>query len=513
MASYQNLDVKGKPTGHSTPKPTSATSQTPTESSEDGPPLAPASMPVSLASNSDSGGGLRFYPYTDTGNGERLASKFGEQIRYCHQRKHWYSWRGNRWAPDDSGDLWFHTKQIARLLYQEASLFEEKEDREKCAKWARASESAKARRAALECAQSEPLISVDFTSFDADPMLFNCLNGTVDLTTGELRPHRKSDMLTHLAPVHYDPDATSDLWERFLEQTTGSNAILRYFLQRAVGYSLTGGTEEEVLFFAHGPAATGKSTFLEALKATLGDYAQTADFETFVKKRGDGGIRNDIAALAGRRLVISIEVDEGKKLAEGLVKMMTGGDTVAARFLYKELFNFVPTCKLWLAANHAPKVKDDDTAMWRRILRVPFDHVVAKHERDPGVKARLRNAAACRSAILSWAVDGCLVWQSYGLNVPQVVAQATDEYRMQMDPLRDFLDSRCILQSEASVGVTELRAAYESFFNGETSNGIGIVGVREFNERLKARSCSQYQKWESDLKKNVLFWRGIGLML
>ncbi len=191
-----------------------------------------------------------------------------------------------------------------------------------------------------------------------------------------MRPHRREDLITKVCPTRYEPGARSDLLDRFLDEATGGNRELRDFLQRAVGYSLTGDVSEEVLFFVHGPGRSGKSTFMEALKATLGDYAKSADFESFVQRRDAGAVRNDIAELAGRRFVVSIEVDEGKKLAEGLVKLITGGDTVRARFLYQEAFDFVPQFKLWLAANHAPKVKHDDSAMWRRILRIPFENIV-----------------------------------------------------------------------------------------------------------------------------------------
>ena len=166
-----------------------------------------------------------------------------------------------------------------------------------------------------------------------------------------------------------------------------------------------------MLFFAHGPTATGKSSKLEAIRAVLGEYAATADFETFLKRRGDAGIRNDVARLAGARLVISIEVDDGKALAEGLLKLLTGGDTVAARFLYRETFEFRPVFKLWLAANERPRVNADDAAIWRRILQLPFVNVIPEAERDERVKLALRTDPDVQSAILAWAVQGCLEWQ------------------------------------------------------------------------------------------------------
>ena len=273
-------------------------------------------------------------------------------------------------------------KDTVTSIYSEAAEAPDEKTRTELATWALRSEAVERIKAMLSLAESEPDIPVEPKCLDADPMLLNCDNGTVDLHTGKLREHRRQDLITKLALVIYDLDARSDLWDEFLSEATGGDDALVIFLQRAAGYSLTGDTSEEVLFFIHGPQAAGKSTFVEAIKTVLGGYATTADFEAFLSRREVGGPRNDIARLAGSRFVASIEVDEGKKLAEGLVKMLTGGDTVTARKLYQEAFEFRPTFKLWLAANHTPRVREDDEAMWRRILTVPFIHTVPKGQRS-----------------------------------------------------------------------------------------------------------------------------------
>ena len=205
--------------------------------------------------------GLRFFPYTDSGNAERLSQKFAGVIRYCTPQRSWFLWTGRRWEPDQTGEMLQRTKVIARELYDEASHIEDADKRKACAEWARKCESAERRKAALFLAQSEPGIPILPLDFDVDPFALNCLNGTVNLRTGELRQHRSADLLTRMCPVAFDSAARSDLWDRFIEDSTGGDRELRDFLQRAAGYSLTGNVSEEVLFFVHGPAASGRAHF------------------------------------------------------------------------------------------------------------------------------------------------------------------------------------------------------------------------------------------------------------
>jgi putative DNA primase/helicase len=474
----------------SAPRAADGRKPTPTEPSNDS----------SLADTED-----RFVrlPLTDSGNGERLVLRHGKDLRYCHPQKTWWIWSGRRWEPDRTGHVMELAKSVVRELYQAAWSLPDAERKKQTALWAIRSESTDKKRAALVSAQSEPGIPILPEQFDADPWTLNCLNGTIDLRTGNLRPHRREDYCTRMAPVRYDPAARSKLWERFLKEACGGDRQLIEFLQRAVGYTLTGSTAEEKLFFVHGPAASGKSSFLEAIRSVLGDYAKAADFESFIQRHDAGGIRNDIAELAGRRFVVGMEVDEGRRLAEGLVKLLTGGDTVRARFLYQEAFEFVPQFKLWVAANHAPRVRHDDSAMWRRILRIPFEHVIPPEKRDPSVKARLKDVRESGPAILAWATEGCLRWQEEGLGVPAAVEEATEQYRLDMDPLRDFIRDCCVLAPHAWTPAAKLRAAYEAYCK-ETGEKR-LLNPNEFAEGLRSRGC------ESERRHSGRGWRGIGL--
>ena len=464
-------------------------------------PFAPEGIQVNAASDearTDSG----TTPLTDLGNAQRLVSAHGADLRYCYSSKTWLVWDDQRWVEDVTGAVIRTAKETVRSMYESASGIVNDDQRTALISHAQRSESEARLKAMIELAKSEPSIPVTPDLLDSDPWLLNVLNGTIDLRTGRLIPHERKHLITKLAPVAYGPDARLSAWDEFLAQATGADPELSGFLQRGVGYCLTGNVSEEVIFFIHGPAATGKSTFLESIKAVLGEYARTADFETFLSSRRTGGPRNDIARLAGSRLVASIEVDQGKRLAEGLVKMITGGDTVTARHLYRESFEFRPTFKLWLSANHAPRIYADDDAMWRRILRVPFEQIIPKADRDPRVKATLCDPAKAGPAILSWAVKGCLEWQERGLAVPDIVQKATDAYRLEEDPIREFVEDCCNVEPNAWTATKDLRKAYKGWCE---ENDVHQIGDRAFRELLKVRGCSARSS------NNVRGWRGIGL--
>lgn len=466
------------------------------------PTMAPPPSTPSIVTKLSAG---RDRPLNDAGNGLRFLDVHGRNVRYTKDGDTWHLWDERRWHPDKRGAVVQMAKEsVPRQIFLQLADCPDKMEQRELAAFGLRSGNMREISNALKAAQVEPAVSLLPSEFDVDPWLLNCLNGTVDLRTGELRPHRREDLLTKLCPVEYDPTARLDLWERFLDEATNGNREYQSFLQRAVGYTLTADTREEVLFFVHGPRAAGKSTFVESVKAALGDYATTADFEAFLSRRDVGGPRNDIARLAGSRLVASIEVDEGKKLAEGLVKMLTGGDTVTARLLYREAFEFLPTFKLWLCANHAPEVNDDDGAMWRRILRLPFEHEVPKEKRDPTLKARLRDPAIGGPAILAWAVRGCLDWQTHGLVVPKLVEDATEAYRKSQDPLSDFLADCCVLDAQAQVRADLLRETYEKWAK---DFGVEALKGRAFGERLRSRGC------RPERTKSSRYWAGIGLVV
>ena len=272
---------------------------------------------------------------------------------------------------------------------------------------ARKSSSKGGIRAMIDVAKWLPDVTVSVGLFDRDPMLLNCSNGTLDLRNGEIRGHDPPDLITKMVPVAYDPQATCPVWEAFVDRTMESDRSKIEFLQRALGYSLTGITSEQCLFVLHGSGANGKSTLMETIRELLADYAMHTTTSSLLQSKSSP-IRNDLARLNGARCVSAVEIGMGRRLDEALVKQLTGGDQVTARYLYNEYFEYKPTFKLFIAANHKPDIRGVDHGIWRRIHLIPFNVTIASDDIDRDLPSKLR---AELPGILAWAVRGCRQWQ------------------------------------------------------------------------------------------------------
>ena len=399
-------------------------------------------------------------PQTDTGNGERFAAIFGTDMVYCPELGIWRLYKDGVWLEDKTLIVMRHGKEVARRTQIAAvNMPITDADRADTMKFALKLENDRAQKAMVNAARSELAVSLDI--FDTNLEWLNVRNGIVNLRTGELMSHQPDFYFTRQAPVIYDSEAKLQAWDDFLVHITGGNTELAKFLQMAVGYSLTGLTDSEAVFFLHGPAATGKSTFTEAMQNVVGDYGMTADFETFLKRSFSGGPREDVARLEGARFVSSVEVEKGKKLAEGLIKQMTS-DIIAARLLYKGTREFKPQMKLWLVANDAPQIDGDDTGIWQRIHLIPMNNVVPEDQRDPALKSLLTNPDIAGPAILAWAVEGAKAWFANGhkLIVPEIVKAATKQLRDDNDQVSQFVDDECEKDSEGVVIFSSLWFAY-----------------------------------------------------
>ena len=397
---------------------------------------------------------------TDLGNARRLVANHGNDIRYSFAQSTWYIWDNTRWVADNTGEVQRRAKLAVGQMYNDAAQVADPATRAKLAKHAVASESKSRIEAMVDLAKSEPGIAVTPTALDSDPWLLNCTNGTLDLRTGILREHRRADLITMSAAVPYLPHARLDLWEDFIADIVDGDPDFAEYLQRTAGASLSG-ILVEFIFFAYGKPLTGKTTYLQALGGVLGDYCKTADFETFLKRPPTGGPRSDLARLRGARLVKAVEVGDGRSLAEGLLKLITGGDTLTVRDMYAKEFEYQPQFTLWLAANDAPAARNDDDALWRRLKRLPFVHEFSTP--DETIKAQLTDQVFAGPAILRWAVQGCLAWQREGFEVPAAVRASTDEYKQDSDPLAEFLEAKCVESDEATVAAREFYLAYRAY--------------------------------------------------
>jgi putative DNA primase/helicase len=439
----------------------------------------------------------RGYNLTDLGNAERFVTSHGKEVRYCYPWRKWMVRTGTRWERDEAGQVHKLAKGRVRGIYREASDAEDEDRRKALAKHAANSESETRIRAMIELAKSEVPISPD--KLDADPWLLNVRNGTIDLRTGELREHRREDLITKLAPIDYDPDAKAPTWEAFLERVLPGQE-LRAFVQRAIGYSATGDTSEQCMFIHHGPGANGKSTFQETVAAALGDYAMRTPTETLLVKRS-GGVPNDVARLKGARFVTASETEEGRRLAESLVKDLTGQDTISARFMWAEWFDFKPTHALHLSTNHKPEIRGTDAAIWRRIRLIPWAVTIPPGEQDRRLAEKLRGELP---GVLAWVVRGCLAWQREGLQAPEEVRQATKAYRAEMDVLAAFLADCCVRDEDEDAFAGELWGAWKRWCE-ETGEQAGTQ--KRFGGRLAERGFLNHR----DSRTGRKVWAGLSL--
>lgn len=439
---------------------------------------------------------------TDLGNAERLVRRHGKNLRYCYKRRKWLVWTGKIWEWDDGDRVLSLAKQTVRSIYAEVANELNYARRQALVKHAQKSEAEIRLAAMVTLAQSEPNIPIDITALDADPWLLNCQNGTIDLQTGELKAHERGDLITAMVPVNYDPDAHSELWAGFLDTITGNNKELAEYLRRAVGYSLTGNSRSQVVFFLYGLGCNGKSTFLTAIRKVMAGYAMQVSTELFVtgkNKYSDGALREDLALLQGKRFVAGIEIEEGKRLSVALIKAMTGGEAIRADRKYEHRIEFQPTHKIWLSGNHKPTIPDTTYAIWRRVKLIPFTVTIL--EPDESFPIKLEGELP---AILTWAVKGCLDWQGHGLKEPEEVTAATEVYRYEQDILVEFLEDCCVLKPTATVSKADLRQAYERWCD-DTDNQT--ITQRTFRDRLMERGIT-----EGRGSGGMKIWRGIRLL-
>jgi P4 family phage/plasmid primase-like protien len=452
------------------------------------PPDAPGPAPALTRPEPDG------HPLTDVGNAERLLERYGEHLRYAPLWHRWLVYDGIRWVPDaDECRVRACAKETVRQMARDALGLLDGDPTGAKALFGHAARCEAAGRLAamVTVAQSFAQVWVTPDELDADPWLLNCRNGTVDLRTGARRPHRPADLLTKLAPVDYDPAAACPRWERFIAEVTCDDRELAEYIRRAIGHSLTGDVSEQAVYFPYGKGSNGKSTLLNTVKAAAGEYAMQAKDDLLLVKRGESH-PTELADLYRRRLVVSTEVEDGRRLAEALVKQLTGGERIRARRMREDFWEFDPTHKVWVAANHKPEIRGTDFAIWRRIRLIPFDATFYDRPEDvpAGQPPRLKDATLADTlrtelpGVLAWAIRGCVAWRQDGITVPGRVHQATAQYREEMDVLAAFLEDRCEGLPQASAPASALYQAYDAWCG---TNGEKAESQRKFGDRLSER--------------------------
>ena len=414
--------------------------------------------------------------------------RYHRDWRYVAGWGKWLVWDGQRWRTEDT----LAATDLIRSVCRQTAL---RADNPRVAtKLASAGTVSGVER----LARADRRHAATTDEWDADPWLLNTQGGVLDLKTGRMRPHERTDRMTKITTA--TPGGDCQTWRQFIDEVTGGDKELEFYLQRMVGYALTGSTQEHALFFLYGTGANGKSVFVNTLATILGDYATNAPMDTFMETRTDRH-PTDMAGLRGARFVAAIETEQGKRWAESKLKNLTGGDKISARFMRQDFFEFFPQFKLFVAGNHKPAIRNIDEAMKRRLHLIPFTITVPPERRDKNLQQKL---LAERDGILAWAVQGCLDWQRHGrLRPPQRVVDATEEYFEAEDALGRWLDERCVRETCAKSLTAEL---FNDWKQWAEAAGEFVGAQRRFSDQLITRGL---EKWRNGM--GVRGFQGIGL--
>jgi len=413
--------------------------------------------------------------------------RYHRDWRYVATWGRWLMWDGHRWRNEDT----LAATDLIRSVCRHAAVHAD--NPKVAAKLASSGTVSGVER----LARTDRRHAATTDEWDADPWLLNTPGGVVDLKTGRTRANERVDRMTKITTAR--PQGLCPQWSAFLANITGGDDELQAYLQRMVGYCLTGATSAHALFFLYGTGANGKSVFANVISTILGDYAATASMDTFVETRGDRH-PTDLAGLRGARFVTAIETEQGRRLNESKVKAITGGDKISARFMHKDFFEYTPQFKPVIVGNHKPAIRNIDEAMRRRLHMIPFTVTIPPERRDPRLTEKL---LAERDGILAWAVAGCLAWQRSGLQPPACVQAATAEYFDSEDALGRWLDERCVRTANAKSLTAELFTDWKQWAEAA---GEFIGTQRRFSDLLITRGL---EKWRNSM--GVRGFQGIGL--
>lgn len=442
------------------------------------------------------------YDMTDTGNAHRLYDRFGSVLKYSYNRKKWYFWTGKKWTIDDSGEVKKLADEICEDLKKEAWLIPDEDLQDTALKFAKKTAGSFAKEAMIKECQHLYDIPASPDDFDSYLDFLNVQNGVINLRNGELMPHDSRLMMSKICNTEYDiKRRPPKMWLKFLDDVTNGDKKLQDYIQKSIGYSISGSNREQCAYFLYGMGNNGKSTFLDTISDMLGDYASNTQPDTLMlQKIGalGGGANSEIARLKSARFVTCEEPTEGVRLNEGLLKQLTGGSKVTCRFLYGDEFEYTPEFKIWVATNHKPTIQGTDIGIWRRIKLIPFEVNIPKEKVDKNLKYKLRQEFP---QILAWAVEGSMKWQAEGLEEPEQVIEAIKDYKQEMDLIAAFVEQCVIIDYESTerIMASDLFAVYRVWAkqNNEvemTSKRFGMEVIKKLPERGRNSKGIFYSK-------------------
>lgn len=421
------------------------------------------------------------YPANDIERAARFVANLKGEALYIASWKQWVLWDGTHWARDlTGGEIMRRAMAMPKILEAEASLLTDSGLHKKAMMAALLSGNEERLTKMVKLARAFPEVDKPETVFDNNPWLIGVQNGVIDLKPRPFlfRPARLEDYVLRKMSVAYDPAATCQAWTDALN-TSLPNQAVRDFVQRAIGYSITGQVAEQVWFMMYGHGANGKSTFVETISDIMADYAHKAPAKLFLQNKYGATPEGSIAQLNGKRFVVGSEIPENAQLAEGLIKDLASDDRLSGRLLYENDQTFHPTHHLWLSGNVKPVIKSTDLGTWRRIKLIPFD--VTIQNRDLDIKKKLRAVAP---GILLWMLEGYKQWDSQGLNPPPEVEVATATYREEEDLVGQFIEETCILGSLKQVSKADLYAAFKAWAELGGENPRYIPGIKTFGKKM-----------------------------
>ena len=437
--------------------------------------------------------------FTDRTNKILFLNIYGDSIRYCYNLKKFLIWNGTCWEFDNDGVVRQLVFDFSPKMYRAGLFMEDEQMQIEYEKNVLRLESVPKMNYLYNYLQSAKEINVKPSELDLDHYLFNAEKKTIKLKNGEAYEPKQVDLLTKKSLFVYDKEAKCPTWEMFLMQIFNNDLDLIHFVQKAFGYTLSGDVSEQCMFILFGSGANGKSTLLNVIQNLFGDYAVSTITDTFMKKNSEQ--TNDLARLKNARLVIASEAEENKPMSESLIKQITGGDKISARFLYGEYFDFFPTFKIFMATNHKPKISGGDNGIWRRIKLIPFTVSIPEEKRDRYLTEKLMEE---NSGILNWLLEGFRMWEKEGLHEPDSVREANEEYRFDMDIVENFITD--CLDIDASLQERVLNGElFETFRKWCEKNNETVLSQRKFTSKLKEKNYEQFPS------NGSRWWRGFSI--